>query len=606
MSDQLTSMVQKYFEGTISLGELEGVIKREVTTQSAADRLLHDLDKEFGSGRLPTQLYHSLRRRVLNAGDDSTQQPSSFDPTVLSPIQTENTVVIQEAPLESTIRESTERVEPPKPIDNRVAENEATMTASIPVAPPITRTQVISPPPKVPNDAPLDFELPSQASRQTGSNWAHPEQWTDKNQGPIGPGSVIANRYIIESQLGKGGMGIVFKARDRMKEEAQDANPFIAIKILNGDFREHPKSLIALQREASKAQKLAHPNIVTVYDFSRDGTTVYMTMELMLGDSLAAKIRTLRHGGLSPEEARPLILEMAIGLAYAHKREIVHSDFKPGNVFLMRDGRVKLLDFGIARAAQHAENAETENAIFDAGDLGAMTPTYASLEMMQGKPPHPADDVYALAVSAYTLLTGEHPFNRLTAKEAFEKRLKPKPIKGLRRREWRTIEKGLAFVREERLQDADQFYQQFRGVRRITKAAAAAIVILALSASYFAYQSVQEPPPPFPWEELSVEQQTSFTERVGEGQTYLELPFIGGAYAAFAEAYDIHPRNPEATAGLRAVAELLIEQADANETIRDKQRLLNDLQVVSEHEYLEEHKELRELRERLANEVFDL
>ena len=601
--DGLTEKLRQYYQGAITLADLESTIDLEAIAADSTSDVLNVLDKEFAGGRLPTQLYHALRARVAQSSGDAAQQvaPAELDSTPKPALaELDPTQQPEPAELDPTFQPEVSHLEPTVQV-----EPEATMTASIPNIAPITKTEVISPPP-VASPTPLDFELPSQSSRPTGSNWENPDHWTDKQQGPIGPGSVIANRYVIDSQLGRGGMGIVFKARDRMKEEAQDTNPFIAIKILSGDFREHPQSLMALQREATKAQKLAHPNIVTVYDFSRDGTTVYMTMELMRGDSLADKIRAMRHGGLNPDEARPIILDMAIGLAYAHKRDIVHSDFKPGNVFLLRDGRVKLLDFGIARAAQHAEDAARENAIFDAGDLGAMTPTYASLEMIEGEPPHPADDVYALAVSAYALLTGEHPFNRLTAKEAFEKRLKPKPIKGLKRREWRAIEKGLAFVREERLQDADQFYRQFRGATTFTKTAAAVIVTLALSASYFAYESFQEQPPPFPWEELSLTQQISFRDMIDEGQFYLDQAMASEAFDHIAQAYEIHPRNPEATRRLRAVADLLLEQADTAETEREKQRLLNLVKDVSEQEYLEKDEALRDLREQLAADVFDL
>ncbi|HKE93044.1 MAG TPA: hypothetical protein VKB34_01950, partial [Povalibacter sp.] len=102
----------------------------------------------------------------------------------------------------------------------------------------------------------------------------------DEPRGALQPGSIIKKRFVLETLLGKGGMGLVFGAIDRRKEEAQDPNPRVALKVLNADFERHPQSFIALQREARKAQTLAHPNVVTVFDFDRDGETVYMTMEL--------------------------------------------------------------------------------------------------------------------------------------------------------------------------------------------------------------------------------------------------------------------------------------------------------------------------------------
>jgi len=91
-------------------------------------------------------------------------------------------------------------------------------------------------------------------------------------------GSVLKGRFVLESIIGHGGMGIVFKAKDLRKEEAQDRNPYIAVKVLNEEFKQHPESLKALQRESRKAQDLAHPNISTVFDFDRDGGNVFMTM----------------------------------------------------------------------------------------------------------------------------------------------------------------------------------------------------------------------------------------------------------------------------------------------------------------------------------------
>jgi predicted Ser/Thr protein kinase len=148
-------------------------------------------------------------------------------------------------------------------------------------------------------------------------------------------GAVIRDRFVLESLLGRGGMGIVFAALDRRKEEARDPNPHIAIKILNADFQQHPDALIALQREARKAQTLAHPNVVTVFDFDRDGASVYMTMERLRGRSLDAMVREARGRGIGREAALPIIRGIAEGLAYAHRKGIVHSDLKPGNVFVL-------------------------------------------------------------------------------------------------------------------------------------------------------------------------------------------------------------------------------------------------------------------------------
>jgi predicted Ser/Thr protein kinase len=164
-----------------------------------------------------------------------------------------------------------------------------------------------------------------------------------------GVGDTLNGRFVLEECLGVGGMGTVYKALDLRKLEASDRNPYIAIKVLNVQFRGQPKSLIALQREARKAQTLAHRNIVTVYDFDRDGPMVYLTMEYLSGKPLSRVLRAPGFTGMLCAQALPIIAGMSNALAYAHERGFVHCDFKPANVFLTDTGEVKVIDFGIAR-----------------------------------------------------------------------------------------------------------------------------------------------------------------------------------------------------------------------------------------------------------------
>ncbi|WP_114417025.1 bifunctional serine/threonine-protein kinase/formylglycine-generating enzyme family protein [Marinospirillum perlucidum] len=291
----------------------------------------------------------------------------------------------------------------------------------------------------------------------------------------LGPGSIIKDRFILDKVLGAGGMGKVFQARDLLKVEAKDSNPYVAMKVLTEDFKAHPQAFVALQREASRQQKLAHPNIATVYDFDRigmTGTQVFITMELLVGKPLDTFIRKVVRpkGGLPFEEAFPLIEQLGAALSYAHQRNIVHSDFKPGNAFLCDDGTVKTLDFGIARAVnagadeqKEKEEEEGNQDDFDAGDLGALTPAYASLEMLQGKDPSTQDDLYALAVVAYELLTGYHPFNKKSALKAQEAKLVPAPIKGLKKRQMKGLIRGLAFEKEDRTATVEKFLEELEG-----------------------------------------------------------------------------------------------------------------------------------------------
>ncbi|MHC4221256.1 MAG: serine/threonine protein kinase, partial [Planctomycetota bacterium] len=211
----------------------------------------------------------------------------------------------------------------------------------------------------------------------------------------LGPGVTLKERFVLLEKLGQGGMGIVFKAKDLLKVEAQDRDPYVAIKVLTDAFKKYSGSFIALQREASKAQRLAHPNVATVYDFDRDGNTVFMTMEFLEGKPLNQLIKEIIKKPLKMDQALYIIEELCSGLAYAHEKMLIHSDFKPGNCFLLNDGHVKLLDFGIARASTQTDE-ERENTMFDPAKLSAVTPAYATPEMFAGMNPDPRDDIYGL------------------------------------------------------------------------------------------------------------------------------------------------------------------------------------------------------------------
>jgi len=292
----------------------------------------------------------------------------------------------------------------------------------------------------------------------------------------LGPGITLKERFVLLEKLGQGGMGVVFKAKDLLKVEAKDKDPYVAIKVLTDAFKKYSGSFIALQREASKAQRLAHPNIATVYDFDRDGNTVFMTMEYLQGKPLNQLIKELTKKPLKLEQALHIIEELCSGLAYAHEKMLIHSDFKPGNCFLLSDGQVKLLDFGIARASTQTEE-EREATMFDPAKLSAVTPAYATPEMFAGMNPDPRDDIYGLACVAYQLLAGgKHPYNKVASPKIKELGIKPKPIKGLNRRQQKTLMKALTVVREERIENVEKFAEGMRSKKSHSKL----IILVAL------------------------------------------------------------------------------------------------------------------------------
>ncbi|HEY9033134.1 MAG TPA: serine/threonine-protein kinase [Pseudomonadales bacterium] len=415
----------------------------------------------------------------------------------------------------------------------------------------------------------------------------------------ISVGSVIKDRFVLEKLLGRGGMGEVYLATDRRKLEAQDKNPYIAIKVLGENFKHHPQAFVALQREARKTQELAHPNIVTVYDFDRQGNTAYLTMEALRGKPMDEEIRS----ELRPvAEACQLIEQCAEGLAYAHKKGLVHSDLKPGNLFLTDDGNVKLLDFGIARAF-HAnkdfkQTPGNDDTVFDAGELGALTPAYATVEMIEGQTPHSADDVYAMGLIAYELLTGKHPFDKQMASKAEAQGLKPEPIKGLNKQQWRAIESALAFRRENRLQNAQAFLDAFTAKSKAPLYSAIALVITAFIALASLNLFVTpETGPAIPFAELPAATQQQITTLLDEARLVSSFQDYNSALLLLDQAFSLHPYNPDIMKQSDAVLEELLPLIRGSNT-----PAIEQVENLQKYDVLKDNKQLLAFKKSLQTQ----
>src|SRR5918996_1161146 len=150
----------------------------------------------------------------------------------------------------------------------------------------------------------------SEADSAIGFKLTPPSWGGESPTEPLQVGTILKDRFILEQLIGTGGMGAVFKARDLRRVEARDRNPYVAVKVLQEDFKRYPDAWIALQREARKAQNLAHPNVITVYDFDHDAGHVFVTMELLEGEPLSEILRRVKGQGLGIKEALPIIEAM--------------------------------------------------------------------------------------------------------------------------------------------------------------------------------------------------------------------------------------------------------------------------------------------------------
>lgn len=456
-------------QGKVSLEALSAQVDNLLAKNPAhASQLLAHLDNAHANKTIDDQAYAELKRKInefrrANAPQTETGEGDAGDSTVFA--QEDNFAA--EAPVEDKTMAMAagddKTVAMPAEPELSDAEREAIaaeMRESSPASGGDGTTGV-------------DFDLMTEqdtissvtsGTGPVGTEWSDPSQQQGQT-GELTTGGVIKQRFKLLDVLGIGGMGKVYKGIDLLKQEARDRNPYVAIKLLNEDFKSHPEAFISLQRESSRQQKLAHPNIATVYDFDRvggPGTPVFITMELMEGMELKDFIKkeVKKKGGLPFDEAFGIIKQLGAALSYAHERRLVHSDFKPGNAFLCSDGTVKTLDFGIARAVKNPVTGEAEKTLFDPGKLGALTPAYASLEMLEGEEPDTRDDIYALGCVAYELLTGKHPFNKLPANSARDNGLVPAPVKGLKKKQNRALQRAVAFERKNRSQTVDEFIEE--------------------------------------------------------------------------------------------------------------------------------------------------
>ncbi|MFZ0738852.1 MAG: tetratricopeptide repeat protein [Candidatus Acidiferrales bacterium] len=251
---------------------------------------------------------------------------------------------------------------------------------------------------------------------EVGKGWSAPAQTPGTgNLSPsataLAPGTILGTRYEILQLLGQGGMGAVYKATDRELERS------VALKVIRPELAVHPDILQRFKQELILARKVTHKNVIRIFDLGEADGIKFITMEYIEGQDLKSLV--IEKGKLSYEETVRIIEQVCLALEAAHGEGVVHRDLKPQNIMLDKQGRVSVMDFGIARSTEMGGMTQT----------GALlgTPEYMSPEQVMGAHVDARSDLFTLGVILYQLLTGNMPYKADTVQGAMFKRTREKP-----------------------------------------------------------------------------------------------------------------------------------------------------------------------------------
>src|ERR1700683_3885938 len=210
----------------------------------------------------------------------------------------------------------------------------------------------------------------------------------------------VLGHYRIVEKIGAGGMGEVYRAHDKQLDR------YVALKVLPPGFLADEAARRRFRTEALALAKLNHPNIETVYEFGTQEGLDFLGMELIIGNSLSEKVKD---GSLTQPEIVRLGMQLADGLTAAHSQGVIHRDLKPGNLMVTPDGRLKILDFGLAKLIHPELDADLTRSIVEHGVFSGTLP-YMSPEQLRGMPVDVRCDIYSAGVVLYEMATGHRPF----------------------------------------------------------------------------------------------------------------------------------------------------------------------------------------------------
>ncbi len=235
---------------------------------------------------------------------------------------------------------------------------------------------------------------------------------------PVAPGTIFEGKYQVLEEIGRGGMGVVYRGHDL------SLGRMVAIKVLPEQFNTDDEVIARFKKEARAMAALDHSNIVPVYAIGQQRNYHYFVMKFLDGRTVAEtldELRALPEGRFAPTDVRRVVVEVCRGLGHAHRRGLIHRDIKPGNIMLSPDGVVTIMDFGIVKEQAGGENLTRTGLVFG-------TPEYMAPEQAQGQSiPGPSTDLYSLGVVAYEMLSGRPPYQGDTPFSVVLKHIKKPP-----------------------------------------------------------------------------------------------------------------------------------------------------------------------------------
>jgi serine/threonine protein kinase len=327
---------------------------------------------------------------------------------------------------------------------------EAAAHVDTPTSPEPARAPLLANPASADPDSTDQIRAAGEVSRQkpqtaTASNWS------------VSPGTLVVGRYEVLELVQHSGMGRVYKARDRQRERAGLAKPFVALKFASPATEVSIDTTSYLRQEFLKLSGLRHPNIVAVYDLDTHRGSDFIVLEWLQGETLAELLGRINSKRIALSKAQEIVASVAGALAHAHAASIVHGDVKPSNIFLTDEHVVKVLDFGSSGKSSSGISATGE----EEGERSWATRAYASCELLSSESACPGDDVFALGVTAYYLLSGERPYGELDALDAKEQGMQPEPLPEDAREHWPAIRAALQLDAADRPVDAGDFLARF-------------------------------------------------------------------------------------------------------------------------------------------------